>query len=72
MVNEHSVCKVTARRKTRDQNPCELEVSYTDDGEVLLRTIDQGGDVPLVALIDRRTALELARGLIASIEATMT
>ncbi len=69
---EHSVCSVTAKRKTRGQNPCELEVCWNDEGEVLIRTIDQGGDVPLVALVDRKTALILARGLISSIEATMT
>jgi len=68
---EHVVCRVTARRKGRDQNPCDLEVSYTDDGEVLFRTIDESEKVPLVALIDRKVALELARGLIVSIEATM-
>lgn len=67
MSDDHQVCKVVARRKGRDQNPCTLIAGYvlgsfTDD--VVLRTLDVSGRPPLVALLTPEQARTLGKGLI--------
>lgn len=68
---EKRFCIVDARRSTRGQNPCQLEVALNEDGELVLRTFDQSGDVPIVALIGSSEALELARGFISGVQLTL-
>ena len=55
--------------KKGSSNLCEIKIGITIDGEVVLRTVDESGIAPLVAVLDVQTARELEAGLRASIEA---
>ncbi len=59
---------VPALRKGRNQSPCEVKLGLNDEREIILRTVDRSGVSPIVAVIDRKDALRLARALIEASE----
>lgn len=61
--DEHKVCEVEAVRKGRSRSRCTVRVAISDDGEVILRTLDKSGTAPIVAVLGRAEALQLAAGL---------
>ena len=70
--NEHYLRAVTARRKGKGDGgkaPCTLQVGWCDDSvDVIMRTVDQSGRPPLVALLDAKTAKVLAGQLLEAAE----
>jgi len=68
MSNEVHLCEVKANRKGRDQSPCTLIIGHLDSEFVLLRTIDEGGVPPIVAVFDASAARELAKALLQAAE----
>lgn len=64
MSDEVVVHSVQAIRKGRGRRPCEIRVGISDDGHVVLRTVDESGVSPLVALIKPAEATELCEGLL--------
>ncbi len=69
MLGESVVCEIAARRKgarDKSQAPCSLIVAratYASEGWVVLRTLDESGRPPLVALLTAQEARQLADGL---------
>ncbi len=45
--------------KGRGRHPCEVRIGISDDGHVVLRTLDESGLSPLVALLSPVGATEL-------------
>ncbi len=64
-----AVRKGRGRRADRHQSLCELKVGITDQRQVVLRTLDDSGIAPIVALLDRDAARLLITGLQQSINA---
>lgn len=64
-----AVRKGRGRRTDRHQSLCELKVGITDQRQVVLRTLDDSGIAPIVALLDRDAAQSLITGLQQSINA---
>lgn len=64
MSEEVVVHSVKAIRKGRGRRPCEIRIGISDDGHVVLRTVDESGVSPLVALIKPAEATELCEGLL--------
>lgn len=48
-----AVRKGRGHRQGRQQSLCELKVGITDERQVVLRTLDDSGIAPIVALLDR-------------------
>ena len=68
MPDETYCCRIQAKRKGRGNSECTLIAAYTSAGDVVLRTLDAGGVPPIVAVMNARTARELANGLLESAE----
>lgn len=64
-----AVRKGRGHRPDRHQSLCELKVGITDQHQVVLRTLDDSGIAPIVALLDRDAAQTLIIGLQQSIDA---
>lgn len=64
MSEEIVVQSVRAVRKGRGRRPCEIKIGISDDGYVVLRTVDEGGISPLVALLKPADVSELCEGLL--------
>ncbi len=67
--NESLLCIVSGKRKGGAQNPCQIMAGFIEKERlVVLRTADDSGVPPIVALLDPRAARELGDALIASSE----
>ena len=63
-MDETVVGSVKARRKGRDQKPCEVVVGYDEgEGVVVLRTEDKSGVPPIVIVLSASDAKQVAEFL---------
>jgi hypothetical protein len=67
-VDEQVIKRVIATRKGRGQALCEIIIARTDEGEIILRALDESGVPPIVAILDKNEAADLATGLQEAVE----